>query len=313
MPTGFILLVAAVLAAIAYGSWSYMTLNGRDTGDIVAQLPKQIADIVGLEAGTPEIPAQQSEAVIPAEPTVETVENSGDLPATQSAAETPAPVESQPTPTPDDAPAVVVQANEDPLETTVEVVSSAQANPQVSQALQETTPTPSETVSEVEAVREAVEVVRGAPRLNPQINAAGEGPTARFEPVRILTVPPSEGSGPVQVAGVPDATQTAVLPSSPPDFVVTEQVSRVVLRATEISWVELRDASGKRVFSRLLKRGETYNVPGKSGITLATGNAGALDVLVDGQTIGPLGPAGAVRRNVLLEPDALLQRLNARQ
>lgn len=313
MPTGFILLVAAVLAAIAYGSWSYITLNGRDTGDIVAQLPKQIADIVGLEAGTPETPAQQPEAAITAEPTVETVEQAGDLAGTQSAAETPAPLESQQALVPDEAPTVVVQTKEDPVETTVDVVSSAQANPQISQALQVTTPRPSEMVSEVEAARETVEVVRGAPRVNPEINAAGEGPTAQFEPLRILTVPPSVGSDPVQVAGVPDATQSAVLPSSPPDFVVPEQASRVVLRATEISWVELRDGSGKRVFSRLLKKGETYNVPGKSGITLATGNAGALDVLVDGQTIGPLGPAGAVRRNVLLEPAALLQRLNARQ
>ena len=62
------------------------------------------------------------------------------------------------------------------------------------------------------------------------------------------------------------------------------------------------------IFSRLLKKGETYNVPNQYGITLATGNAGALDILVDGQSIAPIGPTGAVRRNVLIEPAALIQR-----
>ena len=61
-----------------------------------------------------------------------------------------------------------------------------------------------------------------------------------------------------------------------------------------------------------MKEGETYNVPSQSGITLATGNAGALDILVDGQVIAPIGPVGAVRRDVLLEPTALLARGNAR-
>ena len=58
--------------------------------------------------------------------------------------------------------------------------------------------------------------------------------------------------------------------------------------------------------ARLMKKGEIYNVPAQSGITLATGNAGALDILVDGQVISPIGPPGSVRRDVLLEPAALL-------
>jgi cytoskeleton protein RodZ len=103
------------------------------------------------------------------------------------------------------------------------------------------------------------------------------------------------------------APQQAALPE-PPATVVIQATSRVVLRATAISWVELRDVAGKRVFSRLLKKGEIYNVPAQSGITLATGNAGALDILVDGQVISPIGPLGAVRRDVLLEPGALLER-----
>ena len=54
MPTGFILLVAAVLAAVGYGSWYYLSLHGRDVGNIVAQIPQQMAEIVGLESTQPE-------------------------------------------------------------------------------------------------------------------------------------------------------------------------------------------------------------------------------------------------------------------
>ncbi len=86
----------------------------------------------------------------------------------------------------------------------------------------------------------------------------------------------------------------------------TGQRRRVVLRASAITWVELRDRDGKRLYSGLMKRGETYPVPPDRGVILETGNAGGLDILVDGMPIAPLGPQGAVRRDVVLEPDALL-------
>ena len=140
---------------------------------------------------------------------------------------------------------------------------------------------------------------------------AGEGPSGQSDTVETSAIPVPVTPAPDTAASVPDAAQTAALPETPFQAAAPEPASRVVLRATAISWVELRDADKKRVFSRLLKKGETFNVPGRRGITLATGNAGALDVLVDGQAIGPLGPVGAVRRNVLLEPDALLKRSNA--
>jgi hypothetical protein len=38
---------------------------------------------------------------------------------------------------------------------------------------------------------------------------------------------------------------------------------------------------------------------------LRTGNAGALAIAVDGKQVPPIGPAGALRRNVVLDPAAL--------
>ena len=59
------------------------------------------------------------------------------------------------------------------------------------------------------------------------------------------------------------------------------------------------------VFSRVLKTGETYHVP-RTGLILRTGNAGALAIAIDGKPAPTIGAIGTLRRNVTLEPEALL-------
>ena len=81
--------------------------------------------------------------------------------------------------------------------------------------------------------------------------------------------------------------------------------SRVVIRASEDSWVEVRKGNGELLLTRVLREGEKYHVPNRSGLTLVTGNAGALKFFVDGEIVGDIGPLGTVRRNVLLDPQAI--------
>lgn len=59
------------------------------------------------------------------------------------------------------------------------------------------------------------------------------------------------------------------------------------------------------VFSRVLKSGEVYNVPSRSGLSLRTGNAGALQIDVDGKPVPSIGSIGALRRDVSLDPAEL--------
>ncbi len=80
---------------------------------------------------------------------------------------------------------------------------------------------------------------------------------------------------------------------------------RVVLRATQDSWVQVRNASNESIFTRVLRAGDTYDVPDQPGLSLLTGNAGGLVILVDGQEVPKLGRSGQVRRNVSLSPDSL--------
>lgn len=60
------------------------------------------------------------------------------------------------------------------------------------------------------------------------------------------------------------------------------------------------------VFSRVLKSGEVYKVPSRTGLFLRTGNAGVLEIAVDGKPAPSIGGIGAMRRNVVLDPEALI-------
>ncbi len=82
--------------------------------------------------------------------------------------------------------------------------------------------------------------------------------------------------------------------------------ARIQLKAKSETWIQVTDENGKVVAMRTLKPGESYRVPNKAGLTLFTGNAGGLDVTVDGKKAPALGPSGMVRRSVALEPDGLL-------
>jgi cytoskeleton protein RodZ len=82
--------------------------------------------------------------------------------------------------------------------------------------------------------------------------------------------------------------------------------ARIVIHAAADSWVEIRDSrTDELLLTRVLFKGDSYRVPDRAGLTLLTGNAGGLRISVDGQDTPVLGPLGAVRRNVALEPGPL--------
>jgi len=86
---------------------------------------------------------------------------------------------------------------------------------------------------------------------------------------------------------------------------VADNDARVVLKANADSWIQVRDKGGNLLFTRVLKAGERYNAPNQPGLTLVAGNAGGLDIAVDGVDIPRIGEPGRVARNVSLDPDRL--------
>lgn len=82
----------------------------------------------------------------------------------------------------------------------------------------------------------------------------------------------------------------------------------VVIKTTQSSWVEIRDANGKVVLSQILQEGDEYTIPASEGYKMTTGNAGGLSISVNGIDIQPIGKPAQVRRNVSLSPEDLLSR-----
>ncbi len=80
---------------------------------------------------------------------------------------------------------------------------------------------------------------------------------------------------------------------------------RIVLRASADAWVQVRERGGPVLLSRLMRDGESWPVPPGPTFLLTTGNAGGVELLVDGVAVPPLGGAGAVRRDVPLDADAI--------
>lgn len=76
------------------------------------------------------------------------------------------------------------------------------------------------------------------------------------------------------------------------------------LRAKSDSWIQVRDGE-QLLLTRFLRKGETYKVPDRTGLTLMTLNAGGVEVIVDGAIMPPLGDPGSVARGVSLDGDKL--------
>jgi cytoskeleton protein RodZ len=81
--------------------------------------------------------------------------------------------------------------------------------------------------------------------------------------------------------------------------------ARVILRAREPVWIQVSSPAGDYTFTRTLQPGEALLVPNRPDLELWTGNAGGLEILVDGTPVAALAGRGKVRRHVALDPERL--------
>jgi len=130
------------------------------------------------------------------------------------------------------------------------------------------------------------------------------------------TVAPS-----ASMSSLPASTQTK--PPAPDDAVSTigatggtvygeqNRNPRVVLKAKTDTRITVRGEDGSLYLNRDLKAGDTYMVPNLPGLSLATSNAGAIEVALDGQVLGPVGQSQEILGRVSLDPQSLVDRFNA--
>lgn len=168
------------------------------------------------------------------------------------------------------------------------------------EAKNEPMPTPEQAEPVVEAPAEPVFEVPDEPSAEVPTEVVSETPAETPDEV-LVEVVPSEAE---TIGAVPEAA------ALPPEAVPApaEEPSRVEIRARINSWIQVRDQEANRLlFTRLLRQGDSYHVPSRSGLRLLTGNAGALEILVDGEAVPAIGGEGDVRRDVALDPDRLKQ------
>ncbi len=219
-------------------------------------------------------------------------------------------------------PAEAAESAELPAEAETEVaepaVAAASAEPETLPAAPEA-PTPAPVAKPIERIApltrqstagaQVAEVTsdRAAPSTATATTAAEPEPLPIPKPPALDTASPGNSSAASSTSGGNElAALSPRVAQTPQVYGLENSGSRITLRAIQDSWIQVRSGPNDLLLTRVLQAGDTYRVPDRLGITMQTGNAGGLEVLVDGRNLGPMGPVGAVRRNVPLEVSRLL-------
>jgi cytoskeleton protein RodZ len=355
-----LMVMAAVLATVAYGGWYVMSERGMTLDDLVPAVPERLAELIDNDPAT-QIPAQVP-AQIPstgAAGTETTAESAGvqvdgesnyslanpggdgvvdrkAVSETQGASQnTTTPSTTAPSTTaPSTTAPSTTSADTDTATTTgsdtamasgsatapqTENAAASTASPQVNADMPTVARAPIPPVDTAELVAERSAEAAGSNAVDtgtglnsPAIAASG---AAESGAVASATGEAANTETGTTSGTTPEPTQAAIpsipgVPAVPNDGQASSSLpsSRVIVRATGDSWIQIVDASGATLFTRILRAGDVYRVPNQSGLAMKTGNAGALTILVDGQGLPSLGETGEVVRNIDLAPAALVSR-----
>lgn len=150
------------------------------------------------------------------------------------------------------------------------------------------------------------------------LSAVDEAPLTADPPRSVNSTAAIAAEAPPQLASRNDAAAGLGLPAVPVAGTLdsaggrvygrANKDARIILKATADSWVQVRDGQQNVLLTRMLRAGDSYQVPDKGDLWLLTGNAGGLEILVDGQPVAPLGGTGEVRRDIALDSAALKAR-----
>ena len=131
----------------------------------------------------------------------------------------------------------------------------------------------------------------------------GENRAGR-EAVETIPPVPEEMQIAVEEPTLPAATKVEI--EEPEETVIEDKPAEgIILKIHENSWVEIRDKKGKAMLSRVLKAGDQYYVPDRPDLTISIGNAGGVEIEVDGQPLRKLGEKGKVLRRLPLDAEYL--------
>ncbi|MCM1294939.1 MAG: DUF4115 domain-containing protein [Prevotella sp.] len=82
--------------------------------------------------------------------------------------------------------------------------------------------------------------------------------------------------------------------------------AQVILQANRGSWIKVEDGRGKTEFSRVLVEGDVYYVPTVGKFKATFGDAGGIDIWVNGQLAPKAGPDHVRKADISLSPEKLM-------
>ena len=282
LPGGTLVLVALILALCGYGVWYYLSTEERDRPERVAAVPASLEPPPAppvASASPPAAPATSVSAQPPAQPALYGATVGSTSTPTSAVPPPPPPAAQTPAALPGAPPASGPQG---------QPASGANLAPGalLTPITRNAPPTPA------------------APAAPPQAVQQAAPPVSQTAPTPQATAPAPASQPAPQVASItaaspaPQGAVASAVPASPAG-------GKVTIKALADCWIQVRGADQSIVFSRVLKSGETYTMPVRSGLSLRTGNAGALEIAVDGRTVPSIGGIGALRRDVVLDPAEL--------
>lgn len=110
--------------------------------------------------------------------------------------------------------------------------------------------------------------------------------------------------GDMPIPALPE-NQAVPAPGEGAGAVAAESSNGLVLQIVRDSWVEIKDDAGKKIVSEKLKAGDQYRVPDNPGLTMTLGNAGGVEILIDGRALKPLGDEDEIRSDIPLDTSFL--------
>ena len=298
MPSGAILLLGLFVALVAYGAWYVSSSRDESVAEFISPLPERLVaflrdgdGVTGME-GSPQgrnaPETSQSRRPIVSDGSATSAEVSPNASREQrqvpNATGNP-PDEAAPAAPARDRDQGVAGSRVEIESDSVDVTSAetAQGDRRTTEAADSET-----------SIRESLRIDSTSGNAEASVSTVSP-PASADADMQALDPPPSE--------------------SEPPLPAETESLleARIVLRVKGENWVEIREGTtGRLVVARLFKPGDTFDVPDTPGLRLLTGNAGGLEILVDGEPVPPLGREGMVRRNIPLNAEQLRSGVLAR-
>lgn len=313
LPGGTVLLGTIVLASIVYGGWYYLSATDRDMADLVPTLPDRLVSLLDnlpfSSTTHPLSDAEVAEALARAQATVAPLTvapQEGETAVALAANQTPAPA------VPADTASVV--ASSGGASSTLAAPVTAQPSQPAAEPVRPQASAPAPVPAPVPPVA-AAPAAATPPVVAPSPATPVPAQAAPTEKVEEMVPPEEEEAEGATQEPTPLSPQAVALAPPPPEAPALEpegaqagkvygtqnQTVRLQLRATQDSWVQVRDGDGQIVFTRVLKPGDVYRVADRPGMRVRTGNAGGLIIVTDGVDGQPMGAVGQVLRDVALD------------